>query len=185
MQIKWQNRCHSSLILEKQQAQAHKVAGNKPQSVKQNEPSSSAKPTAQKAAKASTDKVVSSRVGSRKDVVLLPKAEPIPSQRRRRQPSQQLSQSERLQAAKSEQAATSDNKAEASKSDVKPLAESKPQAAKAKQAESKQAKSSKAAVAIADKVIPKSDRVPATRRRREPSSTISVSERVANEKNKS
>lgn len=171
--------------IEKQQAQAHKVAGNKPQSAKQNEPSSSAKPTAQKAAKASTDKVVSSQLVVKKDVVLLPKAEPIPSQRRRRQPSQQLSQSERLQAAKSEQAATSDNKAEASKSDVKPLAESKPQAAKAKQAESKQAKSSKAAVAIADKVIPKSDRVPATRRRREPSSTISVSERVANEKNKS
>ncbi len=171
--------------IEKQQAQAHKAAGNKPQSAKQNEPSSSAKPTAQKAAKASIDKVVSSQLVVKKDVVLLPKAEPIPSQRRRRQPSQQLSQSERLQAAKSEQAATSDNKAEASKSDAKPLAESKPKAAKAKQAESKQAKSSKAALAIVDKVIPKSDRVPATRRRREPSSTISVSEIIANEKNKS
>lgn len=171
--------------IEKQQAQAHKTAGNKPQSAKQNEPSSSAKPTAQKAAKASTDKVVSSQLVVKKDVVLLPKAEPIPSQRRRRQPSQQLSQSERLQAAKSEQAATSDNKAEASKSDAKPLAESKPKAAKAKQAEGNQAKSIKAAAAIVDKVIPKSDRVPATRRRREPSSTISVSERIANEKNKS
>ena len=121
----------------------------------------------------------------KKDVVLLPKAEPIPSQRRRRQPSQKLSQSERLQAAKSEQAATSDNKTEASKSTAKPLPESKPKAANAKQAESKPAKSRKAAAAIVDKVIPKSDRVPSTRRRREPSSTISVSERIANEKNKS
>lgn len=171
--------------IEKQQAQAHKAASNKSQSAKQNEPSSSAKPSPQKAAKASTDKVVSSQLVVKKDVVLLPKAEPIPSQRRRRQPSQQLSQSERLQAAKSEQAADSDNKTEASKSTSKPLAESKPKSAKAKQAESKQAKSSKAAAAIADKVIPKSDRVPATRRRREPSSTISVSERTANEKNKS
>ena len=178
------------------QTEAHQATATKAQSTKQNEPSSTAKPTSKHIAKTSTDKVVSSQLVVKKDVVLLPKAEPIPSQRRRRQPSQTLSYSERMQAAKSEQivadkqkqpqALTAKTASEAKvdnsqsatpKQLVASTPEPKVTASKQKQVKTEKLSSTPA---LADKVIPKSDRVPATRRRREPSSTISVSEKKAN-----
>ncbi len=197
--------------IEKQQVKqtkAHQDAAEKAQSAKKNKPSNTAKPSAKGNTKASTDKVISSQLVVKKDVVLLPKAEPIPSQRRRRQPSQELSYSERLQAAKSEQnvaknqkesqvitakaKSASESKVDNNQSDTsalnqatsapKQLVESKPEPIVT---EPKQAKSRATSVAIADKIIPKSDRVPATRRRREPSSTVSVSEKNASKNNQS
>ena len=187
--------------IEKQQVkqtEAREVVAEKPQSTKQNEPSSKAKPPSKNTTKSSTDKVVSSQLVVKKDVVLLPKAEPIPSQRRRRQPSHELSYTERLQAVKSEQNAddkssearaqavpaktASEGKADNSQVTTQQLAKSKPEP---KAIPAKQAKSSVTLTVTADKAIPKSDRVPARRRRREPSSTVSVSEKNANEKNQS
>ncbi|SUD89812.1 polynucleotide adenylyltransferase PcnB [Psychrobacter phenylpyruvicus] len=189
--------------IEKQQlkqAEATQVAAENAQSVTQSESSSTAKPSPKSTAKTSTDKVVSSQLVVKKDVVLLPKAEPIPSQRRRRQPSQKLSYSERMQAAKSEQNATEDQKqsqaitaktASHSKVDdsqaakAKQLVASKPEPTVTAAKQGSSATTSPAAVVIADKVIPKSDRVPATRRRREPSSTVSVSEKNTSKKSQS
>lgn len=134
------------------------------------------------------------------EAVLLPKAEPVPSKRRRRQPTQELSQSELAQAGKAqkdkaqeerkklvaEAPVDADTTAIQTQSKPKRTAQSKakskaeisneqPQKATAQSVSQKNAK---AISEIVDKVIPKSDRVPATRRRREPSSTLSVSERA-------
>lgn len=179
------------------QTEAHQATAKTAQSTKQNEPSSTAKPASKNIAKTSIDKVVSSQLVVKKDVVLLPKAEPIPSQRRRRQPSQTLSYSERMQVAKSEQSVAekqkqpqaltaktaSEAKVDNSQSATpKQLVASTPElkVTASKQKQVKSEKPSSTPVALADKVIPKSDRVPATRRRREPSSTVSVSEKKAN-----
>ena len=131
------------------------------------------------ATKHSAEKVVSSQLVVKKDVVLLPKAEPIPSKRRRREPSQELSQSERLQANQSKAAVNTEKLPEPQPEAVKDFAEDKAKAPKSK------SKAKQAVAAVTDKVIPKSDRVPATRRRREPSSTLSVSERSTNETSQS
>ena len=131
------------------------------------------------ATKHSAEKVVSSQLVVKKDVVLLPKAEPIPSKRRRREPSQELSQSERLQANQSKAAVNTEKLPEPQPEAVKDFAEDKAKAPKSK------SKAKQAVAAVTDKVIPKSDRVPATRRRREPSSTLSVSERATSETSQS
>lgn len=141
--------------------------------------------------KNNSEKVVSSQMVVKKDVVLLPKAEPIPAQRRRRQPSQLISQSERLQAESSTSTATTNPPKNAQKVSSIPSNVSKegakpdevgrkPLPAKSASASGKpstERKSTDAVANIMDKVIPSSDRVPATRRRREPSSGISVNER--------
>lgn len=188
--------------IEKQQLKPAEApqATKKAQSAKQNESSTTAKPSSKSTAKASTDKVVSSQLVVKKDVVLLPKAEPVPSQRRRRQPSQKLSYSERMQAAKSEQSATgqqkepqaitaktsSKSKVDASQSATdKQLVASKSEPTATLLKQDNSATASTAAVTIADKIIPKSDRVPATRRRRKPSSTVSVSEKILAKKGQS
>lgn len=131
------------------------------------------------ATKHSAEKVVSSQLVVKKDVVLLPKAEPIPSKRRRREPSQELSQSERLQANQSKAVVNTEKLPESKPEAVKDFAEDKAKAPKSK------SKAKQAVAAVTDKVIPKSDRVPATRRRREPSSTLSVSERATSETSQS
>ncbi len=154
--------------------------------IKEQQSSQSESPTKAKvsskshsATKHSAEKVVSSQLVVKKDVVLLPKAEPIPSKRRRREPSQELSQSERLQANQSKAAVNAEKLPEPQPEAVKDFAEDKAKAPKSK------SKAKQAVAAVTDKVIPKSDRVPATRRRREPSSTLSVSERATSETSQS
>ena len=163
------------------QAEKDRATAIKEQQSSQSESPTKAKVSSKShsATKHSAEKVVSSQLVVKKDVVLLPKAEPIPSKRRRREPSQELSQSERLQANQGTAAVNAEKLPEPQPEAVKDFAEDKAKAPKSK------SKAKQVVAAVTDKVIPKSDRVPATRRRREPSSTLSVSERSTSETSQS
>lgn len=147
--------------------------------------------TAKLAQSATEKQGVSTKVEIKNGVELLPKQEPVPSQRRRRQPSQSMTQSEKAKA-NSSQTKTDSNHSAGATTEAKP---SETEAVKKRVTNNSKAKSTasssksnkqnteqspaavKQAKAIVEKVIPKSERVPATRRRRQPSSSLSVSER--------
>lgn len=136
--------------------------------------------------------------------VLLPKSEPVPAKRRRRLPSQEMSQSEQAQAklataqpsstkadvtpaannaasadAKSAKAKKPANNSKAAKTLVEVPANSETRVdSETRKAKPEVAKKRSKAAATLDvnSLIAKSERVPATRRRRQPSSMLSVSE---------
>ncbi|WP_296402128.1 polynucleotide adenylyltransferase PcnB [Psychrobacter sp.] len=203
------------------QADSDKKVASKAEQSEQDVPTS-AQSVSKAPTKATAQKVVSSQLVVKKDVVLLPKSEPIPTKRRRRVPSQQLSQSEQLQARQTKQeditkqhvsqseqtqhvVKTDTPKLQsngAKKSDYQHNEPKQPESnkeashqaktlhaqnkqAQSKQAQSKQAQSKQPVTAIVENVIAKSDRVPAIRRRRAPSSLVTVSERLAKEESPS
>ncbi|PNK61026.1 polynucleotide adenylyltransferase PcnB [Psychrobacter sp. FDAARGOS_221] len=126
------------------------------------------------------------------DVVFIPKPEPVPATRRRRQPSQTAATSAQLEKPKQSAQPKQSPKAQDSSDQRKQQSTQKSVAASKSNDDVQQApkqpaakqpvkqpqaqKSSSKAEAITPELIAKSERVPATRRRRQPSSELTVNE---------